>query len=68
MWGTPVYYIDDTNKRQGIKEEDKHVFYCEHQEQAQYQAREARRLSFLQDATKRAEEVEQVIDNSYSYA
>ena len=67
MWGTPVYTIDN-NKRQRTEEEEELVFCCEPQAQADYQAREARHLSLQQDATKRAEEAEQVIDNGHSNA
>ena len=38
-------------------------FCCEHQAQVDYQVREARRLSALEDASERAEEEEKVIDN-----
>ena len=65
---TPVYYFDNSNKRQRTEEDSEESFCCEHQAQARYQAREARRLSLLQDATERAEEAEQVIDNGHSDA
>ena len=62
MIGVPVYTI--SKKRPKTEEEP--YFCCAPKAQADCQARKARRLSTLQDASGRVEEAELVIDNDHS--